>query len=1158
MKQTKRIFSLLLSLCLVLGLIPGTAFAAGGNLPFTDVNTTDWCYDAVQYVYEKGMMNGTSTTTFSPDGTTTRGMIVTILHRMEGTPAATGTVFTDVPTGQWYSDAVSWASANGIVGGYGNGRFGPGDPITREQMAAILNRYSTYKGYDAGTVGNITSFSDASQVSTYAVEPMGWAIGNGLISGVGNNTLAPKGNATRAQVATILKRFCENIVDKAHTAPETPVGKTYTVTFDLNYGSDTRYDVKTVKEGETVSRPSNPTRSGHSFNGWYAEKSGGKQFDFKTGITSDLTLYAHWSNSGGGSGSSSGGGGSYVPPSTTYYTVTFYMNDGTNAVHTTTNVSAGSSVSAPAQPVRSGYSFSGWYTDKAATETYSFSNAVTGNLALYAKWDAVTTEPVDGFTLRTDKATVFIGEGSEDVHLYLETNLTVDSIDLQYGTDSTWDKSVSLYDNGQDADDIAGDGIYSAVIFPHVTEDTEVSFVARYDTVSSNIVNVMYYTPISDETYEAMETVDQKIEDLLAQPGFTDKPDEEKIVTIQDLLQGFAETGMIQDGSIYVDKENKLVSFLYPEGILGGIMYGEFEIDKNGFDSAVVVTDDALLDDDAVASNDGVGDTGVPDGADLKDVNEVDGSPDYDDTTNINDVADDTAGPDDNDGISGDSAGADGAENGIPERAEAPDSYEIYDDFTDNNLQPFADANAEQAEEIGSAIILNSFPAFETDPDDIAYRTNFYNTLKSTWDNSGLKTTLLVNPTVGDYKNLDKFNMICISTHGSVYTWNDGFLWLTHHEYPAICLAEKQSKNGNKEYKKELKSKQIAKVNGCYWILPSFFTNQYDEDAFSESFVFSECCEAMGKGKGSSSSSYDYSMANAFTGRSAKAYIGFHNSVFADYSREFMEEYVDSLIAGKTSRESFDSAIDKMGSNHEVWYNNHSSITLKQYYEEVENPPEKYREEYKPLIHIAYPVHNGNGNAILVNLGLQNGGFEKFSWITTLPQSWECLGDVRTLAQLGPVKPSGSESKRMAIVTTGIGSQGNAAFEGGTEGSKLSQTFKVPEGASKIVFQYNFISEEPMEYVGSEFDDSFVVQVLQGGTAFYNHMYESINTSEWKEVSGIDFIGGDHTTFQTGWKNGEIDISAYSGKIITLSFVIYDVGDQIYDSACVIDNVIVQ
>jgi len=173
MKVAKRFLSMLLSLCFVLGMLHSTAFATSGNLPFTDVNTTDWYYDAVQYAYEKGMMTGTSTTTFSPNDTTTRCMIVTILHHMEGTPAAVGMAFTDVPANQWYSDAVSWASANGIVDGYGGGMFGPGDPITREQMAAILNRYSTYKGYDVGTTGSITGFSDASQVSSYAIAPMG-------------------------------------------------------------------------------------------------------------------------------------------------------------------------------------------------------------------------------------------------------------------------------------------------------------------------------------------------------------------------------------------------------------------------------------------------------------------------------------------------------------------------------------------------------------------------------------------------------------------------------------------------------------------------------------------------------------------------------------------------------------------------------------------------------------------------------------------------------------------------------------------------------------------------------------------------------------------------------------------------------------------------
>lgn len=420
MKQTKRILSLLLSLCLVLGLIPGTAFAAGGNLPFTDVDTTDWCYDAVQYVYEKSMMNGTSTTTFSPDSTTTRGMIVTILHRMEGTPAATGTAFTDVPTSQWYSDAVSWASANGIVGGYGNGLFGPSDPITREQMAAILNRYSTYKDYDAGTTGSITGFSDASQVNSYAVEPMGWAIGNGLISGVGNNTLAPKGNATRAQVATILMRFCKNIADKANNTPEMPIDKTYTVTFDLNYGSDTRYDAKTVKEGETVSKPSNPTRSGYSFSGWYAEKSGGKQFDFKTGITKDLTLYAHWtSNSSGGSSSGGSSSGGSTTPVVYYYTVSFdVLASDVSNIPPAQQIRSGGLVTEPVAPSRSGYNFTGWYIDNAYTDKYDFKTPIAGNITLYAKWSPVGS-PAPGPGGDTDgvhRVTFDLNDGSSGVY----------------------------------------------------------------------------------------------------------------------------------------------------------------------------------------------------------------------------------------------------------------------------------------------------------------------------------------------------------------------------------------------------------------------------------------------------------------------------------------------------------------------------------------------------------------------------------------------------------------------------------------------------------------------------------------------------------------------------------------------------------------------
>ena len=190
------------------------ALAAGetGLLPFTDVAEGSWYYDAVRYVYENGLMAGTSNTKFEPDLTTTRGMIVTILYRLEDTPAVSSMAdFTDVETDQWYSDAIAWAAANSIVGGYGNGLFGPDDPITREQLATILYRYAQYKDYDTASSADLSRYADFEQVSEWAQEAMAWANGEGIISGTSAVTLAPKDSATRAQAAVMLMRFCENI-----------------------------------------------------------------------------------------------------------------------------------------------------------------------------------------------------------------------------------------------------------------------------------------------------------------------------------------------------------------------------------------------------------------------------------------------------------------------------------------------------------------------------------------------------------------------------------------------------------------------------------------------------------------------------------------------------------------------------------------------------------------------------------------------------------------------------------------------------------------------------------------------------------------------------------------------------------------------------------
>lgn len=183
--------------------------------PFVDVAEDAWYYDAVQYVNENGLMAGTSANTFAPDRTTTRGMIVTILYRLEGSPDIENEIwgypFKDVDANAYYATAVYWARMNGIVAGYSDELFGPDDIITREQMATILYRYAQYKGYDTTAKADLSRYTDAAQVGSYAVDAIRWANAEGLVNGTSATTLTPKGSATRAQVAVILTRFCQNV-----------------------------------------------------------------------------------------------------------------------------------------------------------------------------------------------------------------------------------------------------------------------------------------------------------------------------------------------------------------------------------------------------------------------------------------------------------------------------------------------------------------------------------------------------------------------------------------------------------------------------------------------------------------------------------------------------------------------------------------------------------------------------------------------------------------------------------------------------------------------------------------------------------------------------------------------------------------------------------
>ena len=180
-----------------------------GDMPFTDVRTSDWFYDPVKYVYEEGLMTGTGATAFAPNVTTTRAMIVSILYRLEGGPAVSGnsSPFNDVHTSDWYYDAVRWAERTGVVGGVGDGRFAPNTAITREQLAAMLMNYANYKHQNVSARADLSRYSDADRVSAWAEDAVAWANAEGYISGMTTTTIAPQGSATRAQVAAILQRY---------------------------------------------------------------------------------------------------------------------------------------------------------------------------------------------------------------------------------------------------------------------------------------------------------------------------------------------------------------------------------------------------------------------------------------------------------------------------------------------------------------------------------------------------------------------------------------------------------------------------------------------------------------------------------------------------------------------------------------------------------------------------------------------------------------------------------------------------------------------------------------------------------------------------------------------------------------------------------------
>ena len=419
----------------------------------------------------------------------------------------------------------------------------------------------------------------------------------------------------------------------------------------------------------------------------------------------------------------------------------------------------------------------------------------------------------------------------------------------------------------------------------------------------------------------------------------------------------------------------------------------------------------------------------------------------------------------------------------------------------------------------GDAVILWSFDQ-AWDNDD--FRSPYYDTLSEYWNEHGLNTTLDKNVTVEDYKNLEDYEMIVISAYGAYYEYKVGAL--KTQSIPGIILSESATRDKDELYTEDLQLHRIAKItiNGetKYAILPEFWSHYYANGGLDGSFVVSESGEFFGV-----DGSEDYSMADAIRSAAAEGVLGFKNAPMSSYSRNFMFVYVTAMLYGQSADEAFALAKEVCGEN--------------DYFEG--------RDAYGPT---AYPIYSGN-NEYILSLTLENGSFEN-----SIPLlGWSEEGDIRVINKLGALSPTHGD--KMAILTTGVGS-GTSDYTGATEGSVLSQTFIVGENDSLLSFDYDVVSEEPMEYVGSQYDDKMYVQIIDEQGNSVQLAYASINTSTWYSVTGIDFEGGDQTAYHTGWSNVEFDISEYRGQLITIRFIVYDVGDSAYDTAALIDNVLIK
>lgn len=411
----------------------------------------------------------------------------------------------------------------------------------------------------------------------------------------------------------------------------------------------------------------------------------------------------------------------------------------------------------------------------------------------------------------------------------------------------------------------------------------------------------------------------------------------------------------------------------------------------------------------------------------------------------------------------------------------------------------------------GEVVILNYYG------EDHSW-SNFYDTIGDQFTNAGFTVTNIYDFSCDDFKHLQKYNsMILLNSHGNTMNGSPS-------GKPMICTAEEQSKPKNKEYSADLKKDRIEKVTlqggeKVYWVAPKLFEYYYQDDSLSSPIVYLGCCRNYAQNPDNEQ------MVSALYNAGATSVLGYSSSVSVPYDNNMAETLVEELIKGKSINEALTTAKSQHGARDtsidDDW-NVRAALNL-------------FGSQDAVLYH---PLLNGKFDSVV-------------NYLNNAISVWKEYGDARSIYRLAGLKPQ--SNPKMAIISSGFGSMNDETT------SCLYQTFLVPENAQTLSFTYDVVSEEPFEWVGTKYDDIFKAEILDtDGNVLETLCFESVNTSTWYAIDGIDFPGGDDTTYHTRWSTYSTNvISKYQSQLVVLRFMVQDSGDEIYDTAVLLDSVVI-